>query len=113
MLGAHKVEQLISLFGTDPANQLEIKLRRVTPSTVPHCINFHLDHALRTMQVPLNERGQCEGGKLVFVTRQGLVWPDQAPGSATIHDNTIVHGVSSHKSGVRYGLFFLKHAPSI
>ena len=27
---------------------------------------------------------------------------------ATLHDNTIAHGVTAHERGVRYGLFLLR-----
>ena len=55
------------------------------------------------------------GGKLVFVTRDGLEFPARQParqpGTATVHDNSIAHGVSCHSKGVRYG-FFLFEGPA-
>ena len=85
-----------------------IKIRRTVPSG--KCINFHVDHATRTMQVPLNDEGSFVGGRLAFATReQGIVWPSRRPGSATIHDDTVAHGVSVHTHGLRFGLFFLQH----
>ena len=66
--------RLVEAFGADRNNQIEIKLRRFTPAEgQPKCINFHTDHALRTMQVPLNGPAECDGGKLVHVTHPSVV----------------------------------------
>ena len=82
-----------------------IKMRRA--SAVGRCINFHVDHSLRTMQVVLNQN--YAGGSLVFLSDGGQVSiPRRSLGSATIHDCSIVHGVSRIKDGVRFGLFFLQ-----
>jgi hypothetical protein len=83
-----------------------IKLRRVDAHG--NCINFHLDHSRRTMQVALNDDDEYSGGRLAFITWNGMQIPKRSVGSATIHDNTIVHGVTRMESGVRYGLFFQK-----
>ena len=76
------------------------------------CINFHLDHSLKTMQIALNDDNEYVGGRLVFATNDGVLYEPRRPaGSVTIHNNTVVHGVSTLRSGVRYGLFFLKTLP--
>ena len=72
------------------------------------CIKFHTDRSLKTMQVPLNDETEYEGGRLVFATKDGLVYPPRPAGSATLHRNTIAHGVTTLTSGVRYGLFLLE-----
>ena len=68
------------------------------------------------MQVALNGEGggedEYEGGTLVFVTGAGFEQPHRPAGSATTHDNTIVHGVTQLVSGVRYGLFLLQNKES-
>lgn len=71
-------------------------------------INFHTDVSQKTMQVALNDETEYEGGRLLFVSKEGLNAPKRMTGTVTIHDNTIVHGVTLLESGVRYGLFFLK-----
>jgi hypothetical protein len=58
------------------------------------------------MQIALNGDQEYRGGRLVFITDKGFVVPRRPVGSATIHTNEIVHGVSTLLSGVRYGLFF-------
>jgi len=68
-------------------------------------IEFHRDFSKRTMQVALNDESEYSGGRLVFVTGAGLLAPPRPAGSATIHTNKIVHGVSTLRSGIRYGLF--------
>ena len=74
-----------------------------------HCIPFHVDQSERTMQVPLNDPMEYEGGQLVFVMTNGSVLrPSRAAGTATIHDNGVVHGVSELRRGVRYALFLLR-----
>lgn len=116
-------ELLGQLTSEDTANSLRrffggrishIKLRR-TVATGNHTIMFHLDEAdvnTRTMQVPLNEPSDYVGGRLVFATNGGLVWPSRSAGSATIHDHTIPHAVSAITRGVRYSLFFLQADPT-
>jgi hypothetical protein len=68
------------------------------------------------MQVPLNEATEFQGGRLVFAlsldgSKRGdgtlLVAPREV-GGCSIHDNTVVHGVTELWGGVRYGLFFLR-----
>jgi hypothetical protein len=83
----------------------ELKLRRC--AAYGHCIKFHLDTSLYTMQVPLNSDQEYQGARLVFASEEGLKFPARPRGSCTIHDNTVVHGVTTMQAGVRYGLFFL------
>jgi len=83
----------------------EIKLRRCAAHG-KH-INFHTDHAIKTLQIPLIHGNEYCGGDLVYLNCDGIHVPDRPSGSYTIHDNTIVHGVSELRSGVRYGMFFL------
>ncbi len=64
------------------------------------------------MQVAVNDEREYEGGRLVFATDDGLVWPSRKAGSATVHDKTIAHGVTLHTRGVRYSLFFLEASTS-
>ncbi len=71
-------------------------------------INFHTDVSLKTLQVPLNGEHEYDGGRLTFVTPEGLVAPRRPAGSATVHDHRIAHGVTKLTDGVRYGLFFLR-----
>jgi len=85
----------------------KILLRRSEPRG--HVINFHLDYSRRTLQVPLVDEDEYSGGRLLFALEDGtLLAPKRLAGSATRHDNTIVHGVTKHTAGVRYGLFLLK-----
>lgn len=58
------------------------------------------------MQVSLNSDEDYEGGRLIFATNKELIIPKREIGSITIHDNSMIHGVSIMTSGVRYGLFF-------
>jgi hypothetical protein len=69
------------------------------------CIDFHLDHCARTMQVALNDDTEYAGGRLVFAVRGQLVAPRRPRGSVTLHGDKVAHGVSTMVSGVRYGLF--------
>eukprot|EP01047_Picozoa_sp_COSAG01_P058722 COSAG01_NODE_6955_length_3419_cov_95.063855_3_plen_174_part_00 len=88
-----------------PTDFTTIKLRRCQSHN--KSIDFHTDFSQRTMQVPLNGDDEYTGGKLVFLTRNGVHVPSRPIGSMTVHDNTILHGVSKLVRGVRYGLFFL------
>ena len=85
-----------------------IKLRR-TEAVCGRCIDFHRDVSLRTMQMPLNDESEYVGGRLVYAHADGRVSvPTRTPGSATIHDCEIVHGVTEMVAGVRRALFFLQ-----
>ena len=44
----------------------------------------------------------------MFATRDGLRVPPRPAGTATVHTSAVVHGVTRHTAGVRYGLFFLQ-----
>ena len=90
----------------------EIKLRR-TEASPGKCIDFHTDFAQRTMQLPLNDESEYEGGQLVYLGADGKVHiPNRAPGGATIHDDTVVHGVTEVSRGTRYALFLLRNPNS-
>ena len=107
LIGHTETEKLLGLFGGTPTS---VKIRRASASS--DCINFHLDVSSRTMQVALNGEDEYSGGRLMFCTTQGLVCPIRQAGTATIHDCNIVHGVSTHTTGIRYGLFFLEEVSS-
>jgi predicted 2-oxoglutarate/Fe(II)-dependent dioxygenase YbiX len=76
-----------------------IKLRRC--EAIGQCINFHTDMSHRTMQVALTSDETYGGGALVFANAEGLHFPPRPAGSATVHDCTIVHGVTELVCGVR------------
>ena len=99
LIGLELVDSLIAEFGGCD----RIRLRRC--EAYGKRINLHTDVHRRTMQVPLNGADTYEGGDLVYVTKEGLKWPSRPAGSATIHDSTILHGVSELRSGIRYSLF--------
>lgn len=43
----------------------------------------------------------------MFATEGKFIIPSRPKGTITVHDNTIVHGVTRLQSGIRYGLFLL------
>ena len=97
------VEHLVTIFD---ARIDKIVVRR-SCSYGQH-INFHVDSALKTMQVSLSDDTDYEGGKLAYISKGVLKIPKRSFGTYTIHLNDIVHGVTEMISGVKYGLFFLK-----
>ena len=108
--GRRAADALVARFGGAVD---EIKIRRSQASGAagpPLVVNFHTDHARRTMQVALNGEAEYGGGKLVYATANaGVHQPSRPAGSATVHDNTIAHGVTRMTWGVRYGLFLVLH----
>jgi len=111
LVGHRSVVRLEHLFKKFGGDAYTVTVRRVAAAEEGgegKCINFHTDVTPRTMQVPLNAESEYEGGRLVFVTEEGLVWPSRSAGSATLHDSSIAHGVGLHVGGVRYSLFFLQ-----
>ena len=99
LIGVGLTDDLLDEFGKCD----KIRLRRCCAHG--KAINLHTDFHRRTMQVPLNGDDEYDGGKLVYVTKNGMHWPHRPAGCATIHDNTILHGVSELRGGVRYSLF--------
>lgn len=104
LIGQEKFDLLVGNMENDFS---EIVLRRVEDHG--HSINFHTDYSRKTMQIMLSDQDQYEGCELVFVTSNGFEKPTRMPGQATIHDNSILHGVTEMKSGVRHSLFFLRN----
>jgi hypothetical protein len=114
-------EELISIIGLPDFERMrdtygasidEIWLRRAQVDGMEHQgINWHVDHSTRTMQIALNGDNEYEGGKLVFAHNGKILAPRRLPGTATIHDHKVVHGVTPLKNGPRFGLYFL-HIPT-
>ncbi len=113
-----KHDTLVNVFGNDILNELKSKFNsNIDEIIIRRCnvrnmhIPFHTDFAFKTLQISLNNDDEYEGGKLIFMTiNKGKlveVIPKRKAGNFTIHDNTIYHSVSTLKSGIRYGLFFL------
>jgi hypothetical protein len=85
----------------------DIVIRRCSVSN--QFIPFHRDSSLRTMQVALNDCSEYIGGRIVYASHNKLIAPVRNTGTAIIHQNNIIHGVSVLEKGTRYGLFFLQH----
>jgi len=101
IIGATQYEKICECF---QGSFDTIKIRRTEARG--DFIPFHKDYSKKTMQIALNDDDDYEGGRLVFATANGFQVPKRAAGSATIHTNSTVHGVTAMGSGVRYGLFF-------
>jgi len=57
------------------------------------------------MQMALNDDGEYQSGRLTLVTSKDFASPTRPCGSITVHDSTILHGVTRLEAGVRYGLY--------
>ena len=94
--------------GIFPTREFKIILRRTEADTVPRCIAFHKDDTLYTMAIPLNApEHQCVGGQLVYLNEDGPTYVARDTNTLTLHDNTILHGISAHTSGVRWGMYLM------
>jgi len=84
-------------------------LRKYTTDTRPFIL-FHVDSNSCTGNVALNADADYEGGNLLTVTGGKVQVAQRKEGEATVHDNRVLHGVSSMVSGTRYSmiLFFEK-----
>lgn len=114
-----KREELTGFIGSDALRDLDrlfgqrcedIFLRRC--NKIGHYIDFHLDYSIKTMQVAAADDSEYEGGRLAFVVksekdRVRIEIPRRKQGSITIHDNGVIHGVTTLIGGVRYGLLVL------
>uniref|UniRef100_A0A7S2JGK9 Ubiquitin-like domain-containing protein n=1 Tax=Haptolina brevifila TaxID=156173 RepID=A0A7S2JGK9_9EUKA len=101
LIGHSAFERLLAFFGGACDT---VKLRRVQAHG--RWVAFHTDYSWRTMQIALNGEDEYQGGRLLFATAHGFEQPRRPPGSATIHTNEVVHGVTALQAGTRYGLFF-------
>jgi len=94
--------------GIFPTSEFKIILRRSETDGVPRCIAFHKDDTLYTMAIPLNApEHQCVGGQLVYLNEDGPTYVARDTNTLTLHDNTILHGISAHTSGVRWGMYLM------
>jgi predicted 2-oxoglutarate/Fe(II)-dependent dioxygenase YbiX len=64
-------------------------------------------HTRATVQIPLNDENKYGGGRLIFLNEDGFEVPPRPAGSATVHSDRIVHGVTQLTNGIRYGLYVL------
>ena len=79
-------------------------------SAAGQCIPWHCDNVAVhkvSVQIALNDDSEYEGGRVVFLSKLGALIPKRAAGTATVHDSTVVHGVTRMGEGVRYSLFLL------
>ena len=107
-----------ALFGADAGKQYDdllathkgdfspkIALRRTEAND--GCIAFHTDgdYATYTVQLSLNADDEYVGGRICFITKDGLLAPKRKEGTLTGHKREILHGVTRLHRGVRYALF--------
>ena len=102
IIGNNKLEKIQKVFQN---NISKIKLRRVNADN--SYIDFHKDYAKKTLKIPLNSHREYKGGDLIYLSDGLIHIPKQNLGSMTIHDNSIIHGVSPITEGTRYSLFIL------
>lgn len=102
IIGNNKLEKIQKVFQN---NISKIKLRRVNADN--SYIDFHKDYAKKTLKIPLNSHREYKGGDLIYLSDGLIHIPKQNLGSMTIHDNSIIHGVSPITEGARYSLFIL------
>ena len=65
---------------------------------------FHVDSAAVTVNVALQDDGLHGGGALLACYGGAVVRIKRRAGDATVHESTLLHGVSMTTSGVRYSL---------
>jgi len=99
---------IANIEGIFPTRDFKIVLRRTESDGVARCIAFHKDDTLYTMAIPLNAPGdKCTGGQLVYLNEAGPSCIARDTDTLTLHDNTILHGISAHTNGVRWGMYLL------
>ena len=107
-LGATVYASLEALFVSHGGRVDAVALRR--SAAVGQCIRFHADENFMTLQVCLND--DFDGGDLVYLADDcALVKPRRPAGSYTVHNDRVVHGVSTLVRGVRYALLLLMRQP--
>ena len=53
------------------------------------------------------------GGSVIYATQDGFIAPPRTPGSYTIHDCHVPHGVTALTRGLRYSLFLQTAPPTL
>ena len=107
-LGAKVCASLEALFASHGGRVDAVALRR--SAAVGQCIRFHADENFMTLRVCLND--DFDGGDLVYLADEcALVKPQRLAGSYTVHNDRVVHGVSTLVRGVRYALLLLMRQP--
>lgn len=102
LIGNNKLDKIKKIFQN---NISKIKLRRVYGNN--SFIDFHKDYANKTLKIPLNSHREYKGGDIIYLSNGRIHIPKQNLSSMTIHDNSIIHGVSPITEGIRYSLFIL------
>ena len=99
---------MANIEGIFPAREFKIILRRTESDGIARCIAFHKDDTLYTMAIPLNApEDKCTGGQLVYLNEAGSSYIPRDTNTLTLHDNTILHGITAHTHGVRWGMYLL------
>lgn len=80
-------------------------IRRTSLTGNKH-IQYHNDGDTSVMQVWLNEEDTVDGGNLVYLNKDGAHLVPTKPGSANLHKDKIVHGITP-VNGTSYILIFL------
>ena len=77
-------------------------------------VGFHRDFTFSTVNVALVADDSYAGGRLLFIdaTKNTVVCPGRAAGSAIVHDSSLVHAVSELLGGIRYSLFCFREIAS-
>ena len=102
---AHFMDNIQGIF---PSREFKIVLRRTESDGTPRCIAFHKDSTLHTMAIPLNAPGDpCVGGQLVYLSEAGPTYVARDTNTLTLHDHTILHGISAHTRGIRWGMYLM------
>jgi len=72
-------------------------------------IAFHIDDfASRVLQLSLSNDSEYEGGRLVYAAEGKMHIPERRKGTITVHNNSIVHGVTRLERGVRHSLYLIE-----
>jgi len=94
IVGQLAFDKMKEVFESEPD---EIWVRRAEFNGDAQGIKWHVDRIFRTMQVSLNGDSEYQGGKLVFAADGKIFVPSREPGTATIHDENVIHAVTPLK----------------
>ena len=90
--------------------RLVLRRREALPGTECEIIPFHFDVSRVVVNVALNKG--FVGARLVYALSDGQLFiPTRDTGDATVHDCTVVHGVSRLAKGVRYNFYVVFEMP--
>lgn len=104
------LEDILNLHSEQNDRKAKLAIRMTKAND--NCIDFQCDggYASYTVQIPINDPTEYEGGSLVFYVNDHFHFVPRPVGSVCIHPSHVIHGVTRVVKGVRKSLFVVDYS---